>query len=116
MASLEGEEAMKGFVAVKSWMDVVISPSLKREALLFDQVAIVQLETAISSSNLRSTNYAAELEWLRDRGLVVEASSKGLFDYMFRHDPNFLAQGMAEVRELGTQLAKINCWKRRFLT
>lgn len=65
---------MSGLIGVKSPVGLFYSTSLKREALLFDKIAIPQL------TNFLTTNRGSELirheipnlEWLIDQGVLIE--------------------------------------------
>lgn len=46
-------------------------PSLKREALFFDKLAVLELGALLSARGLDEA-VAADLEWLADKGIVLE--------------------------------------------
>lgn len=61
------------FVAVKGMLDVVLSRSLKRDAILFDRLAIPNLHL-LTRNDAPNTNLTVELEYLSEKGIVFEPS------------------------------------------
>lgn len=77
----ERKEEMREFVGVKSFLEFSISPSLKREALIFNRIAIPDLCNwlrvareipAIPAFVLTSRDFLNELDWLREQGIAFE--------------------------------------------
>lgn len=65
---------MNKTVGVKSWISTILSPSIKREALLFDQIAITQFDSILSLKRQHSTlpDYNIyDLEWLHEQGIII---------------------------------------------
>ena len=79
-APFKGELAkpqkLTGLTSKEFLDDVRSAPFLKRQALLFDQIAIIDLpfliETLSHQSNDQSRQYGAELEWLMTQGIIYE--------------------------------------------
>ena len=65
---------MSKTVGVRSWIDTFRSPSIKREALLFDQVGITELDNLLGMSrdNISSQSDIYDLEWLCEQGIVFD--------------------------------------------
>jgi hypothetical protein len=70
-----GKRDMRKLIGVKSWFEVALHPSLKRDALLFDQIAIPDYKHLPPFLGKRANigeYYVSELEWLREQGLIIE--------------------------------------------
>lgn len=65
-------------VGVRSWIDIHRSPSIKREALLFDQVGITHLDTLLGQENSRSSSDIDDLEWLCEQDIVFDLGTTSL--------------------------------------
>jgi hypothetical protein len=69
-------QKLTGLTSKEFLDDVRSAPFLKRQALLFDQIAIIDLpfliETLSHQSNDQSRQYGAELEWLMTQGIIYE--------------------------------------------
>jgi hypothetical protein len=64
---------MREFVGVKPWLHTVRSlPSLKREALMFNRLAIPDFSTWLRHFKVLSIEQRSELEWLYDNNIIFE--------------------------------------------
>jgi hypothetical protein len=67
---------MAELIGVKSPLELLISRSVKREALMFDRVAIPNLDRTLSPNPVHLTeeniNFIRELAWLRNEGIIFE--------------------------------------------
>jgi hypothetical protein len=63
---------MQEIIAVKSWAITLMQQSLKREALLFDRIAIPNLYALLSIANRKPSYFAKELEWLIEKEIIFE--------------------------------------------
>jgi hypothetical protein len=73
----EASSNMRELVAVTGFNPIGLE-NLKQKALLFDRIADVSLEGHIARLSNIDPPLAAELEWLADRGIVVEATAGAL--------------------------------------
>jgi hypothetical protein len=66
---------MKEFIGVKSWLGTAFYPSLKRESLMFNRIAIPKYKQCLDFLGKRTgvgEYYVAQLEWLSEQGFVFE--------------------------------------------
>jgi hypothetical protein len=71
---------MKGFVGVKLPSELVLSPSLKREALMFSQIGIVDIDKLFLFSDkhegTRIRQLRGELDWLLEQDVIFDPEKK----------------------------------------
>lgn len=76
---------MREFVGVKSILEFTLFPSLKREALMFNRIAIPDLSgwlslirkiPAIPNFVLTAPDFLDEMEWLREQGIVFDIKGR----------------------------------------
>lgn len=76
---------MREFIGVKSMLEFSLSPSLKREALMFNRVAVPDFcdwlralrgMPAIPNFVLTSPEFLNELDWLREQGIVFGVKAR----------------------------------------
>lgn len=71
---------MKGFVGVKLPSELVLSPSLKREALMFSQISIVNIDKLFLFSDkhegARIKQLRGELDWLLEQDVIFDPEKK----------------------------------------
>src|SRR6476620_1037763 len=76
--------------------DISASPLVKRDLLLFDQIAVPQLDINLTSGEVHSS-VIAELEWLIDNGLLINVPVGEFLKVGSEADPHSFAilQGYA---------------------
>lgn len=126
---------MSEFIGVKSPVSLFYSPSLKREALLFDRIVIPQftdfLATNRNSDLIRQE--VPDLEWLVEHGIIIESEplhdDSILGNRQFRENWEACSKTFAEASslfgeyqrnlppgEFGEQLDRLTVYQKGMLT
>src|SRR5262245_13713485 len=75
-----GDIAMKETIGVRSYV-VLFSPQLiKRDALMFRKIGVIECEKLIGIADTLSPETAAELRWLVEQGIVFDLQPQVLFE------------------------------------
>lgn len=126
---------MSEFIGVKSPVSLFYSPSLKREALLFDRIVIPQFTDFLAKN--RDTDLirqeVPDLEWLMEKGIIIESEplrdDSILGNKQFRENWEAYSNTFAEASnlfgdyqrnlpsgEIGEQLDRLTVYQKGMLT